>query len=97
MLVRSRRSCGFGFYIECTQSYVRRTIWAGSQELYEIQMPDEPLVREYDTQIPATKLADGNLYDPNPMYGRVAYTFGLKLDQPLTVTRLGYKNSFNET
>ena len=97
MLVRSRRSCGFGFYIECTQSYVRRTIWAGSQELYEIQMPDEPIVREYDTQIPATKLADGNLYDPNPMYGRVAYTFGLKLDQPLTVTRLGYKNSFNET
>jgi RHS repeat-associated protein len=27
----------------------------------------------------------------------VAYTFGLKLDQPLSVIRLGYKNSFGDT
>jgi RHS repeat-associated protein len=96
VLVRSRRLCG-GFVVECNQSYVRRTIWAGSQELYEIQMPDSTIVREYDTQIPPTRAADGNGYDPNPMYGRIAYTFGLKLDQPLTVIRLGYKNRYSET
>lgn len=98
VFVRSRRLCGFNAKVECTQSYVRRTIWAGSQELYEIQMPDTTILREYDTEPLPTMAADVvNGYDPNPMYGRVAYTFGLKLDQPLTVIRLGYKNSFSET
>jgi RHS repeat-associated protein len=96
VLVRSRRLCGVGYNVECTQSYVRRTIWAGSQELYEIQMPDTTILREYDTQTLPTRAVDGNLYDPNPMYGRVAYTFGLKLDQPLTVIRLGFMNRYSE-
>jgi RHS repeat-associated protein len=60
-------------------------------------MPDTAVLREYDTQTLAARPADANTYDPNPMYGRVAYTFGLKLDQPLSVVRLGYMNAWNET
>jgi RHS repeat-associated protein len=96
ILVRSQRRCGTEAS-DCGESYVRRTVWAGAQELYEIQMPDNPIARENDTAAVAVKQLGYLNYDPNPLYGRVAFTFGLKLDQPLSVTRLRYMNSFIET
>lgn len=98
--VRARRLCGVSvtYSSECLQSYVRRTVWAGSQELYEIQVPDSAnnnsSTREYDTQtlplIP--KGGPSGTYDPNPYYGIVAYTYGLVLDKPLSITRLNLQN-----
>jgi RHS repeat-associated protein len=73
-------------------------VWAGSQELYEIQVPDSAnntaSTREYDTQ-PLPLMPRGGvsgIYDPNPYYGIVAYTYGLVLDRPLSITRLKLRN-----
>jgi RHS repeat-associated protein len=98
VLVRARRSCSYD--VVCNWSYVRRTVWAGSQELYEIQMPDDSVrttssgnvLRENDTDsLPHMPL--GYYADPNQYYGRVAYTYGLAADQPLGITRLGYADT----
>jgi RHS repeat-associated protein len=97
VLVRARRSCYYN--AACSWSYVRRTVWAGEQELYEIQMPDDSVtvvagtpLRENDSAaVPHLPLTDQS--DPNTFYGRVAYTYGLATDQPLGITRLGYADS----
>lgn len=99
MWVRARRICGVSTdsNSECLQSYVRRTVWAGSRELYEIQAPDSvgtTGTREYDTQtLPLFgKGGPNGSYDPNPYYGIVAYTYGLVLDRPLSITRVNLRN-----
>ncbi len=55
--VRAQRSCDFvpstmpdltGLSIECSRSFVRRTVWDGQQELVEIQAPDNATDREVD-------------------------------------------------
>lgn len=78
-----------GESIECSRSFVRRTVWDGQQELAEIQAPDDTTNREVDVgYYTAQPLVNGK--DPNPYYGRVIYTHGLTIDQPLSIFRLGY-------
>jgi RHS repeat-associated protein len=80
---------------ECRLSTLRRTIWDGSAELGEIQMPGAPgdAMAENDTaQVPFiawNSTRDGNFYDQNPYFGRVVYTYGLAVDQPLSIVRIG--------
>jgi hypothetical protein len=75
-----------GNSIECSRSFVRRTIWDGQQELAEIQAPDNATDREVDTgYYSAQALINGK--DPNPYYGRVIHTYGHAIDQPLTRDR----------
>ena len=72
--------------------FVRRTVWDGDHELWEIQMPDDAN-RENDTgDLPDVEwqLEGGGYVDPNAYWGRVAYTHGAAIDQPLSVTRFGY-------
>jgi RHS repeat-associated protein len=103
VLVEARRECpAWGDYrVECSTSFVRRTVWAGSQELYEIQMPDDAVtlvsgtpLRENDTAaVPHWPQPFGFFFDPNQYFGRVAYTYGLKTDQPLTITRMAFADT----
>lgn len=96
--VRAQRDCYLipstmpdlsGLSIECSRSFVRRTIWDGQQELAEIQAPDNATDRETDgSYFSAQALINGK--DPNPYYGRVIYTYGHTIDQPLSIFRLGY-------
>jgi len=97
--VRARRNCYVSYSTdprpqgECKVNLVRRTVWDGFQELAEIQQPGgdaDPV--ENDTQtlrLPAPP--DG--IDQNPFFGRVLYTNGIVVDQPLSLTRLGYADS----
>jgi RHS repeat-associated protein len=65
--------------------YVARVVWDGDSELYEIQQPD--YAGENDTALVA---------GDRPYWGRVMYTHGKDMDQPLAVTRMGYAyNSYN--
>jgi RHS repeat-associated protein len=96
VLVRSRRHCaGTPVNNECVMDFVRRTVWDGDQELWEIQMPTDQsgVSPENDTAPLGDRQQSGNggaYVDPNPYWGRVAYTHGAGLDQPLSVTRFGY-------
>ena len=93
VLVRTRKECenpGFAEEI-CTFGSVRRTVWAGDRELYEIQMPDAYL--ENDTVLLPIEPRFAEGYDPNPLWGRAAYTYGGGIDQPLSVVRMGYTNA----
>jgi RHS repeat-associated protein len=102
--VRMQRNCrGFDSSnrifeaTECLVSLVRRTVWNGSQELIEIQAPggsSESQYWETDAglpQLPQVTTWNAGMGDPNPYYGRVAYTPGRGLDKPLAVTRFDYK------
>jgi RHS repeat-associated protein len=91
VLVRARRNCQNVtlFPEECRLDKVRRTVWDGDQEFYEIQAPDGPYAEE-DGQIPELPLTGSPPFDPNPFFGRVGYTHGLRLDQPLGILRSGY-------
>ncbi|PYO69990.1 MAG: hypothetical protein DMD71_03280 [Gemmatimonadetes bacterium] len=106
VLVRARRECsselgiGQGNPHACDLGTIRRTVWAGDQELYEIQMPGSLAwsgnVPAYDLEndsVPppvATWLSGLTLFDGNPLLGRLAYTYGATLDQPLSVIRIAY-------
>lgn len=96
-------------------SAVRRTVWDGQQELWEIQMPgqDGSQYLENDTQPlpvqpylgvwPTTSppcpvdLSKYSRFDPNPHYGRVAYTHGLGIDQPVSLARIGLNRYYTPT
>jgi RHS repeat-associated protein len=103
VLVEARRECPawVAYKVECSTSFVRRTVWAGSQELYEIQMPDDSVtvvsgtpLRENDTgAVPQWAKTFGYYFDPNQYFGRVAYTYGVKTDQPLTITRMAFADT----
>ncbi|HYW10013.1 MAG TPA: hypothetical protein VE913_23810, partial [Longimicrobium sp.] len=87
---------------ECNLDLVRRTVWDGGAELYEIQMPggDDSPYLENDVgivELPVTTENSGYNVDPNPFYGRVAYTHGLGTDRPLGVIRLGYGDLLNQS
>jgi len=84
---------------ECNQNSIRRTVWDGDRELYEINMParDGISVDTLENDEHPLKLSHAlddrllNTYwDPNPLYGRVAYTYGPTIDQPLSITRINY-------
>jgi len=97
ILVRSRRNCGGEELgdgtpdVECAVSLLRRTIWDGSQELAEIQVPgDNDATLENETQAFQWPYTIGSGLDVNHYFGIVAYTFGSSLDQPLSVYRKNY-------
>ncbi|HYW12619.1 MAG TPA: RHS repeat-associated core domain-containing protein [Longimicrobium sp.] len=114
--VRSRQECPTtmgpatqGYPLGPCYSSVRRTVWDGGSELWEIQMPGadtssylendvNPLpLRQYVTwssdpsQLPPPGYQPSmtSWFDPNPVHGRVAYTHGLGIDQPLSLLRIG--------
>ena len=70
---------------------LRRVVWDGDQLLYEIQAyggskaTDAQLEQDVGLVIPpsSTRVRDG-------FYGRVAYTHGLGLDEPLALIRMDY-------
>jgi len=64
-------------------------VWDGDQEFYEIQAPDGDFA-EQDAGFPELPLSGSPWFDPNPFFGRVGYTHGLRLDQPLGMLRSGY-------
>ena len=65
-----------------TNGLVQRTIWDGDQELGEIQR----LFSDESDALPATAVT---IY---PLVGNVSYTPGLRIDQPLSIVRSGYKD-----
>ena len=84
----------------CRQSKLRRMVWDGDEELYEIQMPggDNSSYLENDTaQVVLPSFTEtGQRVDPNRYYGRVAYTHALGIDQPIGITRIGYADRVND-
>jgi RHS repeat-associated protein len=91
-------------WLECSVGTLRRTVWDGAQELFEIQVPyrlpggqpqpDSVLENDaYLAQLPHF----GAGRDPNPYFGRVLYVHGLALDQPVAVVRYNYVDFFNTT
>jgi RHS repeat-associated protein len=84
-----------------TMHTLRRTIWAGDQELYEIQAYagaawDYANYRmEEDTSFTFVSATGPSphipaYFDPNPRLGRVAYTYGPGIDMPLSAIRIKY-------
>jgi RHS repeat-associated protein len=97
VLVRSRRDCHYdpeALEGECRISKIRRTVWDGSQELWEIQMPggDYSIHLETDVDLPVQPLdySRATPLDPNPYFGRVAFVHGLGIDQPVAMVRMNY-------
>ena len=96
ILVRTLRTCDYRMTGTCRMGTIRRTVWDGEQELYEIQMPGDSTESstwlENDTAY-VTSRTDSSSYgytDRNPYFGRVAYTHGLGIDQPLGIIRMQY-------
>jgi RHS repeat-associated protein len=101
--VRNRATCWAGQNIECYLSTVRRTVWDGDAELYEIQAPGDTnaSVAEMETDtvhfdtvktlMPPHSIAEqaGDPFDRTPWYGRVVYVHGLAVDRPVEIVRLG--------
>ncbi len=100
VLVRTRRYCEDTAPNgeNCRISTIRRTVWDGESELYEIQLPGATDVWPVSALEADTSAAVTDRY-PNTTYGRVVYTHGLELDRPLAVTRIGYtrKDGTNTT
>lgn len=84
--------------IECYTPVVRRVVWDGSQEITEISAPADTTnlaTEELDGSFPLQAFQAGvglSYGDPNPHYGRVVYSPGLAVDQPLSVTRYEYRD-----
>jgi len=95
--VRSVTGCSGVSDAECFTPYIRRIVWAGGQELAEIQAPGgdgtAPTVWEQDTGAYPVTYTNGSNPDPNPFYGQVVYVPGRKLDLPLSVTRFNYTDT----
>ncbi len=113
VLVMSRRSCWLGgdslAFSDCQMGLIRRTVWDGNQELWEIQRPyaseeigpadDNGVYLETDTG-PAAPWAGldyrGLWADPGPLFGQTAYTYAGALDQPIGITRLNLLRRTNQ-
>ncbi len=69
---------------------VRRTVWDGAAELYEIQYPGDDSASTTTLEQDTTTLLPQSRY-----FGRVAYVHGLTLDRPLGLIRIGYVEPSN--
>jgi RHS repeat-associated protein len=92
------------------QGMLRRLVWDGDQLLGEIQVPLKFVTATVATP---DSVQDNDLYqpqlvpqdsdtpalakDPNPFFGRVLYTHGLALDQPVASTRFAYVDRLRNT
>jgi RHS repeat-associated protein len=84
-------------WLECNVGTLRRTVWDGTQELFEIQVPyrlpgEQPqpdTVLENDAYL-ANLPRFGSGKDPNPYFGRVLYVHGLAVDEPVAIVRYNY-------
>jgi RHS repeat-associated protein len=108
VLVWARQMCSTHFpqyqHGQCNLDFVRRTVWDGDKELWEIQKPASTdygevtpdNVREDD--VGAVALPDyGDFEDDiNPYFGRVAYVYGHGVDRPLSVVRINYEDAPND-
>jgi RHS repeat-associated protein len=103
VLVRQRKRCKnlqYGPLDECMLSLIRRTVWDGDEELYEIQMPGGDEVNadtlENDTLFihrrPAEAPSYPDYYDSNPRFGRVAYLHATGIDVPISLVRMNYED-----
>ncbi|HET7586189.1 MAG TPA: RHS repeat-associated core domain-containing protein [Gemmatimonadaceae bacterium] len=68
---------------------IRRTVWDGSSELWEMQMPGDDTLAYLESDTVTVHLATTS-FDRNPYFGRVVYTHGLAVDAPLGITRVNY-------
>jgi len=99
VLTRTQRECVITTpSLVCGVSTIRRTVWDGSQELVEIQQPGHTGTADAALENDSAFAARQPIFQPgvlnadlNPFYGRVAYTVGPSLDQPLSVTRWAYQ------
>jgi hypothetical protein len=105
VLVYARKDCELPSSTEhhgpCAVGTLSRTVWDGVAELYEIRVPVStspystvniffsPEKIENDTAWVGAQGRWG-AYDPHPMWGRVAYTYGHSIDRPLSVVRMKY-------
>jgi RHS repeat-associated protein len=83
---------------ETYASLVRRTIWDGDQELAEIQMPgggDSARFSFFENDVAPTHLPEAVTHlinvDQNQYYGRVFYTPGRGIDEPVAITRVNFE------
>jgi RHS repeat-associated protein len=103
VLVRVRRSSNFlGAPMDPIPEnihLVRRTVWAGERELWEIQTiawPQDSVSGYWENDTLSLYIAPAmppNSYiwfDPSPLFGRVGYTYGPALDEPLSITKFGH-------
>lgn len=88
---------------ECKTSLLRRTVWDGDEELAEIQMPGGTAANEiavYENDVATVQLPNlqtqAGAVDRNQYFGRVLYTPGRGIDQPLAVTRINYEYQHND-
>ena len=101
VLGRTRRFCHVVQSVDCGNETIRRTIWDGTQELAEIQMPGGDTVSSVTLENDTLPLANrggvldenGQYKDVNVFFGRVAYTHGVGIDRPLSVVRFDYADS----
>jgi RHS repeat-associated protein len=111
VMARARRWCedesGAGHNGDeagCDLSTIRRTVWSGSSELAEIQMPaadDDNYLTPTDTvendTLAVHRTRNGVApqidYDANRAFGIVLYVHGLSTDQPIAVTRVNYADA----
>lgn len=74
---------------------MRRTVWDGNHELWEIQAPGHDNLAAYwenDTTRLNLTVNPGAYYDINRNLGRVGYTHAGTVDQPLSLTRFAYSD-----
>ena len=97
VLVYTRKECSEqGYHLAyCNLGSIRRTVWDGTAELYEIQMPGcigqyNCAALESDSTPQPTHYDVPSVQDYTPLFGRVAYTYGSTLDQPLSAVRMAY-------
>ena len=102
ILVRTRNNCTnqpIPRPSDCDFAQIRRTVWAGDREIVEIQRPDSgyqgttAATRDSDTSTVSLSFVAGSgvaAFDPNPQFGRVAYSHGFGIDRPFALTRFQY-------
>lgn len=88
ILLRARRDstcAGQSQTNSACYSTIERTVWDGDQVLYEIRYPGSDTIALADLERDTVTI--NAAYAP---YGRVVYTHGPGIDQPLSVIRMGY-------
>ncbi len=86
MRSRSDSSCT----TQCFSS-LQRFVWDGSSLLYELRYPGGDSLNASPSVL---ERESGPVHDPSIIYGRVAYTHGLGIDQPLDLIRMEYSSAF---